>query len=238
MTSTMAITCTSEVEVLLKQSIGSDKGICDSARISILGNSRPTSPEKDEGLINYLMKKRHGSPFEHNSFTFYVKAPIFVFREFHRHRIGFSYNEMSGRYTELLPEFYIPAADRPLKNVGTSANPRFEAADEETVYSTRRTLEKNYNQAWSAYQEMLSNGVAKEVARFVLPVAIMSQMVVTCNARSLMAFLSLRTSNVEAMFISNPQHEIEMVAKKMEDTFSRLFPATYRAFNIHGRVAP
>ena len=107
----MSIKFRSDVTVELKQSMASDEAILMAARVSTGAES--TSPEKDAGLINYLMRDRHGSPFEHNSFTFYIEAPIFVFREFMRHRIA-SYNEESGRYKELKPVLYIPDQERDL----------------------------------------------------------------------------------------------------------------------------
>ena len=97
----------SEVTVKLIRSMAGDDTVIQAAQVSVLGENNPdTVPER---LINYLMSSRHGSPFEHNSFTFFVEAPIFVFREWHRHRIS-SINEMSGRYTKLLPKFYTVIA--------------------------------------------------------------------------------------------------------------------------------
>jgi len=172
-----------------------------------------------------------------------VKAPIFVFREFHRHRIGFSYNEMSGRYTELLPEFYIPSEDRPLVQQGRAGAYEFVAGSHDQWRDMRASMENAYYVAWGEYQDMLHDGVAKEVARMVLPVGIFSQMIVTCNARSLMSFLSLRTKNPGSAFPSYPQAEIEMVADQMgadqmEAAWENLMPVTAAAFTANGRVAP
>jgi thymidylate synthase (FAD) len=194
--------------------------------------------EKDKGLVSYLMKHRHGTPFEHNSMTFFVKAPIFVFREFHRHRVGFSYNEMSGRYSELHPEFYIPAAGRGWVQEGTSARPKLVVGDLETHKMIVQSMKRSYETSWREYQNMLAWGVAKEVARDVLPVGIYSQMYVTCNARSLMAFLSLRTQYEDSTFPSYPLYEIVQVANQMERFAEKLFPWTMEAFNNNGRVAP
>lgn len=235
------ITLLDDVTVSLIRSAGGDESVVQAARVSVEGaNEVPAEVLYADGdkLINYLMRKKHGSPFEHNMMTFYVKAPIFVFREFHRHRVGFSYNEMSGRYTVLPGEFYVPKPERKLINVGTSANPKFESGTEREVSLVAAALDYSYGEAWEQYQYLLENGIANEVARLVLPVGIMSQMYVTCNARSLMNFLALRTSNENAQFPSNPQHEIEMVAQKMEAEFSKLFPITYEAFDKLGRVAP
>lgn len=219
--------------------MGGDASVVRSARVSVEGDNNVNSlDEKGLGLINYLMREKHGSPFEHNAMTFFVKAPIFVFREFHRHRVGFSYNEMSGRYTKLEPEFFVPGPERPLVNVGTSARPEMAPGSEEDYLVTRSVLEQSAKDAWARYEVLLARGVAKEVAREVLPVNIASQMFVTCNARSLMNFLSLRTHEPEAAHVSRPQYEIEQVAREMEAYFATAFPGTHACFDKHGRVAP
>lgn len=227
-----------DVSVLLVRASGDDNSVAQAARVSVVGANSLSDDAKDAGLIGYLMRKKHGSPFEHNSMSFYVKAPIFVFREFHRHRVGWSYNEMSGRYTVLPAEFYIPKPDRKLVNAGGSANPRFEPGSDAQVQQVRQALTATYQDAWDAYDELLGAGIANEVARLVLPVGVMSQMYATCNARSLMNFLALRTADERAAYPSNPQHEIELVARKLEAVFAARFPVTYAAFNENGRVAP
>lgn len=224
---------TSEVHADLIQHMGSDDIIANAARVSTGGKFDDVS--RNAGLIRYLMRKSHGSPFEHNSMTFLVEAPIFVAREFMRHRAGFSYNETSGRYSVLEPKFYVPAGDRPLVNVGSSANPKFEAGTKDQFIEMYRSLEYAYHASWHEYKAMVDEGIGNEVARMVLPLGIMTSFYVTCNARSLMAFLALRTSDAG---VSNPQHEIELVAKKLEEQFAILFPKTYASFNEFGRVAP
>lgn len=232
------ITLLDDVTVQLIDHMGSDKSVVRAARVSLLGANEPVNHLKDAGLINYLMRKKHGSPYEHTALTFFVKAPIFVFREFHRHRAGWSYNEMSGRYTKLPAEFYVPKSTRPLVNVGTSANPKFEAGSAMQVEAAQDILKHVYTEAWSQYEKLLAVGIGNEVARTVLPVGIMSQMYATCNLRALMHFLSLRTHEPEATFPSNPQHEIELVARKMEEIFKDKFPTVYTAWSKNGRVAP
>jgi thymidylate synthase (FAD) len=195
------------------------------------------SVQKDAGLINYLMRDRHGSPFEHSNFTFYVKAPIFVWREHMRHRMA-SYNEESGRYRELQPEFYVPAPDRNVVQVGKPGAYTFEPGTPDQKAIVMQNFYRSCDEAYMHYIEMLDAGVAREVARGVLPVAIYSSAYVTINARSLMNFLSLR-QNVEGQrFPSFPQREIEMVAEKYEVAFKELMPMTHKAFVENGRVAP
>jgi thymidylate synthase (FAD) len=191
-----------------------------------------------EGRIRFLMRKRHGTPFEHNALKFYVEAPIFVFREWHRHRIGFSYNEQSGRYSELPSMFYVPPPERALVQVGKPGEYRYVPGTPEQYAYVVSELTDGCTAASERYRMMLSEGIAKEVARVVLPVNIYSKMYVTCNARSLMAFLSLRTNEPDSTFPSTPMWEIEAAARLIESAFSELFPITYRAFCDFGRVAP
>lgn len=198
----------------------------------------PTTPQ-NVGRINYLMKGRHGSPFEHNMFKFRVKAPIVVFREWHRHRIGFSYNEMSGRYTELPAEFYIPPPERPLIQHGKPGAYTMMPGPRELYNDLVDELTEQFEAAYDSYTRMTQKGIAKEVARGVLPVYIMSQMYVTCNARSLMAFLSLRTHEPDALFVSTPMWEIDVpCARVCEAALAEFMPVTYEAFNKNRRVSP
>lgn len=229
------ITLRSDVEVKLIRANASDDTVVQAAQVSVKGENNPET--EAPRLINYLMESRHGSPFEHNSFTFFVKAPIFVFREWHRHRIA-SINEMSGRYTQLLPEFYVPDEDRKLVNIGTSARPEFAPGDEQMQLNVRSWTASAYRAAWESYEMMLRAGVANEISRIVLPVGVYSQMYWTVNARSLMNFLSLRTDSPDAAIRSRPQREIEMGAEKMEEIFAELMPLTYESFVKNGRIAP
>ena len=234
----------SDVTVELVRTSASDADVLFAARVSTQGEQTLEAAQagteasaRDRGLINYLMRDRHGSPFEHNSMTFYVQAPIFVFREFMRHRMA-SYNEESGRYRELRPVFYVPGADRRLLQVGKPGAYEFhEGSPEQTALVDQVTREASVR-AFEAYQEMLRAGVAREVARIVLPLNIFSSMYVTVNSRSLMNFLSLRTRREGTRFPSFPQREIEMCAEKMEAQWRELMPLTYAAFNANGRVAP
>lgn len=238
------ITFRSDVTVEMVRYSASDSDVLFAARVSTQGEqtlesaaSGEDATEKDRGLINYLMRDRHGSPFEHNSMTFYVQAPIFVFREFMRHRIA-SYNEESGRYRELRPVFYVPGPDRHLVQVGKPGAYEFEPGTPEQLELTQKEVETVCREAYASYQRMLDAGVAREVARVVLPVTLYSSMYVTMNSRSLMNFLSLRTKREGTFFPSFPQREIEMVADKMEALWAPLMPMTAEAFTRNGRVAP
>jgi thymidylate synthase (FAD) len=230
-----------DMSVELVKSSASDADVIWAARVSTAGDKSledmGADPAKSEGLINYLARERHGSPFEHTSMTFFISAPIFVFREFMRHRIA-SYNEESGRYRELKPVFYIPSKERKLVQIGKAGAYTFVDGTPEQFDITVAAIKETCNLAYANYQKMLDAGVAREVARAVLPVTLYSSMYVTMNARALMNFLSLRTAREGSHFPSYPQREIEMVAEKMEAHFAKLMPITYGAFQKSGRIAP
>jgi thymidylate synthase (FAD) len=236
-----AITFRSDVTVELVKHSAADSDVVFAARVSTKGEQSlddvDSDPERAKGLINYLMRDRHGSPFEHNSFTFFVRAPIFVWREHMRHRIT-SYNEESGRYRELDPVFYVPGPERNLVQQGKPGAYEFVPGTPEQHALVDEQVRASCTQAYAAYRTMLEAGIAREVARVVLPVTIYSSAYVTMNARALMNFLSLRTKHEGSHFPSFPQREIEMVAERYEEEFARLMPLTHAAFQANGRVAP
>lgn len=232
----------SDVDVELVKSSAHDKDVVFSARVSTEGervkdSANTAISKKDEGLINFLMRERHGTPFEHSYFTFYVKAPIFVWREHMRHRMA-SYNEESGRYRKLEPEFYVPDNKRKLVQVGKPGGYTFEQGTTVQHAVTVKHYQNSCKTAYGSYEMMLEVGVAREVARGVLPVTIYSSAYVTMNARALMNFLSLRRSAEGSHFPSYPQREIEMVAEKYEEIFKENMPVTHKAFVANGHVAP
>jgi len=231
----------SDVDVELVRSSASDADVVFAARVSTKGEQSledvDADPSRAQGLLNYLMRDRHGSPFEHSVMTFYVRAPIFVWREHMRHRIA-SYNEESGRYRELQPEFYVPARERNLVQQGKPGAYVFVPGSDEQFELVDRETREACLTAYRSYQRMLDAGVAREVARIVLPVTIYSSAYVTMNSRAMMNFLSLRTKREGSHFPSFPQREIEMVAERYETEFARLMPMTHQAFEANGRVAP
>lgn len=198
----------------------------DVARAAWVSNYGEDAREKDadriDGLIKYLYANRHMSPFEHGSFTFFVDVPLFVAREFHRHRT-FSYNEVSGRYSELKPRFYIPAPERPLIQSGKVGAYNFTEGTFGQYARVKNTLERNAKAAWSNYLWLLENDIAREVARDVLPLNLMTQFYATVNPRNLMQFLDLR-NDTQALY------EIREVAVQMQGYFSETMPITYNAY--------
>jgi len=208
--------------------LASDLAVVNGARVSFNSVS-DVMEERDEGLIRFLMRDRHGSPFEHGYFRFLVKAPIFVVREHHRHRAGHSYNEWSGRYSKMEAEFYV--ADFVRTQVGKPGAYTFDATSDEVREQARAEIEESARQAFEAYERMLDLGVAKEVARTVLPLAMYTKYYWSCNPRSLMHFCSLRNSE-------HAQFEIGEYAKAAETFLERAMPVTHAAFVANGRVAP
>jgi len=235
------LTFRSDITVELVRDSAKDADVVFAARVSTAGEQSLDAIDADasgsKGLINFLMRERHGSPFEHNSMTFFVQAPIFVWREHMRHRMA-SYNEESGRYRELKPVFYIPARERNVVQIGKTGAYEFLPGSQEQYELIEQRMRESCAQSYAAYQEMLDAGIAREVARMVLPVSIYSSAYVTVNARSLMNFLSLRRKAEDSKFPSYPQREIEMVAERYEEEWARLMPLTYAAFVANGRVSP
>lgn len=231
----------SDVTVELVKAAASDADVIWAARVSTKGEQSlddvATDADRSAGLINYLMRDRHGSPFEHSSMTFFVQAPIFMWREHFRHRIA-SYNEESGRYKVLEPVFYTPAPERKLIQVGKAGAYEFVDGTKEQFDIVTEQTKLACETAYAAYEKMLDAGVAREVARIVLPVNIYSSAYVTMNARAMMNFLSLRKKSDDSTFPSFPQREIEMVAERYEEEWARLMPLTHAAFVANGRVAP
>lgn len=244
MTTYAPIQMSSEIHVELIDSMASDEAVIQAAQVSLDGVTfeslvpRPAKESKEPGrFINHLMKMRHGSCFEHTAFKFGIEAPIFVIREWQRHRIS-SFNEMSGRYTKLQPKFYTPAPDRKMINVGTSARPKMEAGTDAQRQFMDHTDFDAALMAWEMYQDRLAMGISNELARTILPLNIYTQMYWTVNARSLMNFLSLRIEDDANLVPTHPQWEIQLAAEKVEKIFAEKMPHTWRAFQDNGRVAP
>lgn len=230
----------SDIHVSYVRHMGSDAAIAQSAWVD-----DPDAPVKDYGdesvgrLIRAMMKGRHGSPFESGALTVYVEAPIFVFREWHRHRIA-SYNEVSARYRVLEPEFYLPESTRPMMETPEfrPLKPTLYPASLERFATVTAELRHAYIYAKTAYQSLIDLQVGRELARAVLPVGTYSAMYCTMNPRSCLNFLSLRTRRPDALFPSYPQHEIDVAATELERIFAIHWPLTYQAYNDNKRVAP
>lgn len=219
--------------VRLDAHMADDYSVINSARVSFARQDNEpggSMTEKDEGLIRFLMRERHGTPFEHNAFRFHIKCPIFVAREWFRHRIG-SFNEFSARYSTVPDEFYIPELDVMRKQAGKPGAYMFEPVSDEVARDARQIINAQAIIAHAAYRELLEIGIAKELARVVLPVSMMTQFYWTVNARALMNFLSLRTD-------TNAQLEIRQFAQAVEDVFASVMPVTHKAWTESGKITP
>jgi len=215
--------------VRLDDAMADDLSVVNGARVSF-ARHKDEMDESDEGLIRFLMRDRHGTPFEHNSFRFHIRAPIFVAREWMRHRVG-SFNEFSLRYARATEDFYVPEAEDVRSQVGKPGAYSFEPVPDEVAEATREKLQAVYDAAYRAYEELVELGVARELARCALPVGAYTEFYWTINARSLMNFLSLRNSETA-------QREIRRYAQACEVFLEQLMPVTYAAFVAGGRVAP
>jgi len=215
--------------VLLDGCMADDISVVNAARVSF-GARKTEMDDSDKGLIGFLMRERHGTPFEHNSFRFHVKCPIFVAREWFRHRIG-SFNEISGRYTVLENASYVPKGDYVRTQVGKPGAYTFEQMSDDVADEASRVIDIHNKAAFRTYNYLLERGVAKEVARVVLPVATFTEFYWTVNARALMNFLSLRMDETA-------QREIRDYAFVVADCFKDRMPITFDFWEQNGRVAP
>ena len=205
--------------VRLVDFMGDDVAIVQAARVSFGQGSK--GEKLDRKLLDYLIANKHETPFEQTVFKFHVKCPIFVARQWFRHRWS-SFNEISGRYTEMSDEFYFPEKFRSQK----SRNYVYEDIEGEMNDKLRSKLEAFYKHMYELYESMLEEGVAKEQARIVLPLALYTQFYWSVNARSLMNFLMLRL-DVHA------QQEIRLYANAIEKIFKEKLPWTFEAFEKH-----
>jgi thymidylate synthase (FAD) len=215
--------------VRLDDVMASDLSVVNGARVSF-ARRKEEMDESDAGLIRLLMRDRHGTPFEHNAFRFHIRCPIFVAREWMRHRVG-SFNEFSLRYAKATEDFYVPEAEDVRSQVGKPGAYTFEPVDPELADETREALADVYEHAYATYSRLVDAGVAREVARSVLPVGAYTEFYWTVNARSLMNFVSLRASETA-------QREIRRYAEAVESFLERHMPITYAAFVAGGRVSP
>jgi thymidylate synthase (FAD) len=215
--------------VRLDEAMADDLSVVNGARVSF-ARHKDEMDASDEGLIRFLMRDRHGSPFEHNAFRFHIRCPIFVAREWFRHRIG-SFNEFSLRYAKATDDFYVPEPDDVRSQVGKPGAYSFEPVSAEIAEETREELKAVYDHAYETYTRLVERGVARELARSVLPVGAYTQFYWTVNARALMNFISLRNSEFA-------QLEIRRYAEPVEGFFAQKMPVTHAAFVANNRTAP
>lgn len=203
--------------VELVESMGGDRAVVQSARVSYR-SSGLDDPARDKKLVKYLWDHKHGTPFEQAQFKFHVKCPIFIARQWFRHRMG-SFNELSGRYSEMRDEFYVPEVWRAQDTVnkqGSVEAPQLQHA------ALSKMLVDHHLQSFNLYQRLLTDGVAKELARFCLPVTLYTEFYWSVNARSLINFLELRCEN-------HAQWETRQYADAIWEQFRNEMPWTAEA---------
>ena len=215
--------------VRLDAAMADDLSVVNGARVSF-ARRRDEVDDADAGLIRFLMRDRHGTPFEHNAFRFHIRCPIFVAREWFRHRIG-SFNEFSMRYAKATDDFYVPAAEDVRTQVGKPGAYSFEPVEPELAERTREELQAVYDAAYATYTGLVEAGVARELARAVLPVGAYTEFYWTVNARALMNFVSLRAAETA-------QREIRLYADACEQFLAEQMPITHAAFVANDRTAP
>jgi thymidylate synthase (FAD) len=215
--------------VRLDEAMADDLSVVNGARVSF-ARHKDELDDADAGLIRFLMRDRHGTPFEHNAFRFHIRCPIFVAREWFRHRIG-SFNEFSMRYAKATDDFYVPEPDDVRSQVGKPGAYSFEPVEPELAERTREELQAVYEVAYATYTRLVEEGVARELARSVLPVGAYTEFYWTVNARALMNFVSLRAAETA-------QREIRRYAEACEQFLAAKMPITYEAFVANDRTAP
>lgn len=176
--------------------------------------------KRQKGLINFLYQNKHMSPFEHGHFTFFIETPLFVAREFMRHRT-WSYNEMSGRYTKMPARFWIGKEAR--TQAGKIGNYTFESGGSELTGLYWAEKERNVTRAWESYNKLLDAGIAKEQSREDMPLSLMTQFYASANPRNVMQYLALRDDK-------HALKEIREVAEQIRDLFAEAMPVTYEAY--------
>lgn len=201
---------------------GSDENVIRAARMST--NKGFLGWENDHRLLSYLWKHKHYTPFEMAGLVCEVHAPIVVFREWHRHRT-FSFNEMSGRYSELPNEYYIPSIERLMNGKQSAKNKQGseEGFSEGEAVLLQETLKASIKESRATYEALLKTGVSRELARLVLPVNQYSRMWCHANLRNWFHFLTLRLDTAA-------QWEIRQFAEGAAQLIKSRFPRTYALF--------
>ena len=216
------ITYRSDINVEHIQHWGTDETVARAARVST-GKDK-LDQGKIVGLINYLVREQHTSTLEHCGLTLRFEAPLFIHAQFMTHRT-LSKNTQSGRYTEFKPEFWTPADNRPLVNVGSSAHPEMAPAQPGQVILTKHEIELATEDAYESYTNMLNAGIANEVARAVLPTNTYTSWWASGNLLAWFNFLNRRNGEN-----GHPQYEIVNLAHQVQDIIAEHYPITYMAW--------
>jgi thymidylate synthase (FAD) len=206
--------------VRLVSSMGDDLNIVNAARVSY-GKSSEEFGDKDRRLVTYLLKNSHTSPLEHVMFTFNVKVPLFIERQWQRHRTWafFSLNEVSRRYTSENIEFYIPDKFR-IQSTDNKQMSTDELLNEHYTAVIKQTIREQCESALEVYNLMLHVGVAREIARGILPQFMYTNFYASVDLHNLLWFLELRRH-------PHSQKEIQLYAESIERIIEKIVPNTY-----------
>jgi thymidylate synthase (FAD) len=206
--------------VSVERVFGDELAIVNAARVSY-NKHKEAIDEADIGLLKYLLREQHGTPFEHAGMSFHVRCPIFVAREWFRHRIG-SFSEMSGRYVEMTRSAYVPNANKIRRQVGKTGHYTFESVSDGDALAAIEIINASYDAAFDGYNKLLEQGIAKEVARNVLPLGLYTEFHWTVNLRSLMNFIHLRNHPAA---LEEIRDYAEIIERLMGEAFPNLYPA-------------
>lgn len=223
----------SDVTVDLVDSMGSEENIVRAARVSTKG-SASKGTKANTGLLNYLYRETHGTPFESVIFQFYFETPIFVDRQIMTHRIA-STNGESGRYKELQGVFYVTPEERLITQVGKVGDYKFEAGRPDQIEALKWVQRTQAESAWENYVKLKALGVSNEVARMHLPTTLYVSRYWTANLRSTLNFLSLRKDwGKDAVHASKAQYEIALVTEQMAEIVKEKVPNVWDLFVASG----
>ncbi|MDR0567582.1 MAG: FAD-dependent thymidylate synthase [Spirochaetaceae bacterium] len=204
--------------------LGGDDRVVQAARVSYGAGTK--SYREDAGLIDYLLRNRHTSPFEQVALTFHVKLPIFVARQWVRHRTA-RLNEISGRYSIMNDEFYQPQSEDVALQSGDNKQGRSdERLDEKTAEKVRRGLAEGQKQAYQEYTALIDQGIARELARINLPLSLYTELYWQIDLHNLFHFLELRLH-------PHAQKEIRRYGEVLLDIVRRVAPRCTESFERH-----
>lgn len=232
----------SDVKAVLMDSMGGEGSIVRRARVSTEGPGSIEIPTKilegsDLGLLKWLYRNQHGTPFEGPEFEWYFEVPVFVSRQIVKHRLS-SINEESGRYREMEGVFYVVPEDRNIIQVGKTGNYEFVPGRPDQVAALQWVQKANAESAWENYQKLLGIGISKEVARMHLPVSLYSSMYFKVNLRSLLNFVSLRKDwGPDAVHASKAQYEIALLTEQIVPVIQEKLPNVWDLFVESGYQA-
>lgn len=227
-----------QISVDLVDQSGGDRRVIEAMFASTNLEVGGMTDDQMAGRINFLAKERHGTPFEHNLFTFRVNGPIEMVRQWERHRVGWSYSELSGRYSDMGDSIYQRSDPENWFYKGKPGRETRTVPTPEQMERAQALMVGLKQHVVRSYESLLELGVHREIARGVLPLDTNTTLLASCNARSLMHFLSLRVESPDNTVPTYPKNEINVAANQVEQHFKRAMPMTYKAFVKSGRVAP